>query len=214
MSNESKLVRNREGAKPEFPGNSETKPSAEAIKQKIRPMVAGKLRKKGWGAKLRDSMVNTDNQSIMDYILYDILVPAAKDTISNIVTGGIELLLFGEKRHRPSNVRRDGTKSYVSYSQYYTGSEDRGRQESRHAQDRHAFDDVIFGSRSEAEDVLSRLSEMIDEYGLVSVADFYDLCSIQSNYTDNSYGWTSMKEAFTERTRDGYIIRLPRTKRL
>ena len=215
MSNEAKLVRDRL-TKPEFPGNSETvvKHPTEEIKERLRPVVKGRIRKKSWGAKIKESLVSTDNPSLVDYILFDILVPAAKETISNIVSGGVEMLLFGEKRHRPSNVRRDGTKSYVSYSSYYDGSDGRPRNETRHAQDRHAFDDVVFGSRGEAEEVLSKMSENVEEYGLVSVADFYDLCNLQSNFTDNRYGWTSLKEAFTERTRDGYIIRLPRTKPL
>ena len=215
MANEAKLVRDR-NAKPDFPSNSETVPAkrpTDDIKERMRPIVKGRLRKKGLGAKIRDSLVSSDNPSIMDYILFDILVPAAKETISNIVSGGVEMLLFGEKRHRPNNVRRDGTKSYVSYSSYYDGSDGRPRNEPRQAQDRHAFDDVIFGSRGEAEEVLSKMSENVEEYGLVSVADFYDLCNLPSNFTDNRYGWTTnIKDAFTERTRDGYIIKLPRTK--
>ena len=214
MPNESKLVRE---AKPSFPSNSESAPRThvEEVKERFKPIVKGRIRKKGWGTKIKESLIGSDNPSLMDYILFDIVVPAMKETITNIVSGGIEMLMYGEKRHRPSNMRRDGSKSYVSYSSYYNGSDDRGnRPETRHAQDRHAFDDVIFGSRGEAEEVLSKMAENIEEYGLISVADFYDLCNLQSNFTDNRYGWTSLKEAFTERTRDGYIIRLPRTKPL
>lgn len=213
MSNESRLTREAP-RRPEFPGNSETKDS-ESSKERIRPIVKGRVIKKGWGTKFKEAVISTDNPSIMDYLFYDILVPAAKETISNIISGGIELLLFGEKRHRPENVRRDGSKSYVSYGSYYNGNDEPSkRQEFRHAKDRHSFDDVIFNSRGEAEDVLSKMSELIEEYGIVSVADFYDLCNISSSFTDNRYGWNSFKEAFTERTRDGYIIRLPRTKPL
>ena len=216
MPNESKLVRDRDRSKPEFPSNSEStsRRSSEEIKTRLQPIVKGRIRKKGWGSKIKESLVGTDNPSLMNYILFDIVIPAAKDTISHIVTGGIEMLLYGEKRHRPSNIRRDGSRSHVSYTSFYDGSEDRSRNDNRQAQDRHSFDDVVFSSRGEAEEVLSKMSEIVDEYGLISVADFYDLCNLQSNFTDNRYGWESLKDAFTERTREGYIIRLPRTKPL
>ena len=81
-----KLVRD---SRPEFPGNSETKTEISAKKEKLRPVTKGRIVKKGWGTKFKESLVNNDNQSIMDYIFYDILIPAAKDTISNIVSDRI-----------------------------------------------------------------------------------------------------------------------------
>ena len=71
-------------------------------------------------------------------------------------------------------------------------------------------DDVILDNRGEAEEVLSRMDELIDTYGIVSVADFYDLVGITGKYTDNNYGWTDIHSAKVVSVRDGYLIKLPR----
>ena len=68
----------------------------------------------------------------------------------------------------------------------------------------------FFDTRGEAEEVLSRLDELIEMYGLVRVADLYDLVGITGDYTDNKYGWKNIRNARVERTRDGYAIKLPR----
>ena len=69
---------------------------------------------------------------------------------------------------------------------------------------------MILDNRGEAEDVLSRMDELVATYGLVSVADFYDLVGITGNWTDNKYGWTDIRSANVVHVREGYIIKLPK----
>ena len=64
--------------------------------------------------------------------------------------------------------------------------------------------------RAEAEEVLDRMSEIIDTYGAVSVADLYDLVDVSGTYTDNNYGWDNLRNAEAVRVRDGYILKLPK----
>lgn len=52
----------------------------------------------------------------------------------------------------------------------------------------------------------------MDRYGVVSVADMYDLCGMTCNYTDNKYGWKSLARADISRVRDGYMIKLPKAR--
>jgi hypothetical protein len=54
------------------------------------------------------------------------------------------------------------------------------------------------------------MDELIETYGLVRVADLYDLVGITGNYTDNKYGWMNIRNADIVRVRDGYMIKLPR----
>ena len=66
-------------------------------------------------------------------------------------------------------------------------------------------------SRGEAEEVFSKMQDLISEYGLVSVADFYDIVGIKGNYTDNRYGWTNIRNAEAVRLRDrSYLLKLPK----
>ena len=70
---------------------------------------------------------------------------------------------------------------------------------------------MIFESRGEAEAALSKMDEVIDVYGTVSVADLYDMCDLTAPYTSNRYGWSNIQTAEVARLRDGgYVLKLPR----
>ena len=76
--------------------------------------------------------------------------------------------------------------------------------------ERSKADDLIIASRAEAEQVLDEMYELLDTYKQVTVADFYDMLGISSEFTDNKYGWTNLNGARVIRVRDGYRIDLPR----
>lgn len=71
--------------------------------------------------------------------------------------------------------------------------------------------ELIYETRADAEKVLNGMSEIIDEYGFVTVADLYDISGLPgAYYTDSKIGWKgSIKESIIKRVRDGYIINLP-----
>ena len=103
----------------------------------------------------------------------------------------------------------------MSYSSYYNDRDrDKPRQVSKRNRARHNFDDIILESRGEAEEVLSHLVDLTEDYGMASVADLYDLVGVTSNFTDNKYGWTNVADGYIDRTRDGYCIRLPRPREI
>jgi hypothetical protein len=52
--------------------------------------------------------------------------------------------------------------------------------------------------------------DVINSYGFVRVADLMDMAGVTGNYTDNYYGWNSINTAEVLRTRDGWIIKLPK----
>ena len=54
------------------------------------------------------------------------------------------------------------------------------------------------------------MDELIETYGIVSVADLYELVGVDGEYTDNDYGWTNIRNADVVRTRDGYLLSLPK----
>ena len=179
--------------------------------KKIEKVATGKVKtkKKSGANKVADVFISEDISNVKDYIIYDVLLPAAKKTISEIVSNGIDMILYGETR---SKSRSRGSK--VSYSKYYEDRDDDYRRTSRRRAVGYDYEDVILESRREAEEVLNRMEDLIDTYAVVSVADLYDLVGISGNYTDNKYGWTNLRTAGIERTRDGYLIVLPKVKPL
>lgn len=174
--------------------------------KKIEPVVKGKVtKKKNNVRKLTDTFVSEDIQNVKSYVLMDVLVPAIKKAISDIVTNGIDMILYGESGR---SIRKTNA-STVSYRNYYDNRRD-DRYSSSRTRTGYSYDDVVLETRSEAEDVLTRMDELIDTYGVVSVADMYDLVGISCNYTDNKYGWTNLRNAEPVRVRDGYMLKLPK----
>lgn len=74
-------------------------------------------------------------------------------------------------------------------------------------------EEIIIETLGEAEDVLSYVSDIFENYGLVSVADLYDLCGVPSNYEDNKIGWKdsySVSKMYILKTKYGYQLKLPK----
>lgn len=178
--------------------------------KKIEKVTTGKVitKKQGHVRKLADVFLAEDVESVKSYILLDVLIPAAKKAISDIVTNGIDMILYGEGGG--GRNAKKSTASKISYQRYYDDRrEDRRYSEPRRAAG-YSYDDIIIESRGEAEDALTRMDELVATYGMVTVADMCDLLGVTCRYTDNKYGWTDIRNAHVVRTRDGYMIKLPK----
>lgn len=170
--------------------------------------AGAKTKKKSEMAKLSDIFISEDIHNVKSYVFLDVLVPAIKKAISDIVTNGIDMILYGESGRRD---RKHSGASKVSYGSYYRSDRDRDRREPVRARSGFDFDDIIFDNRGDAESVLTAMEDVIDQYGVVSVGDLYDLADVSTNnYAINKYGWTDLRSAEVVRTRDGYMIKLPR----
>lgn len=178
----------------------------ESERKKLETVVNSpvKTKKKNEARKFLDLFVAEEKEDIKTYMFLDVLIPAIKKLIWDIFAGGLEMTLFGGRRE----TSRPSTASKVSYTKYY----DRDRTPQREVRPRmgYDYDEVILGNRGEAEEVLSRLDECINQYGIASVADFYDLVGITGNFTDNKYGWSDLRNASVVRVRDGYVIKFPK----
>ena len=193
----------------EYKGNSHrSKETTEvAERKKLEPIAKAKTKKKSEGKKIVNAFVSEDITSVKDYILMEVLLPAAKKAISDVVTNGIEMILYGETRSKSK-----GRESRVSYTKYYDRERDRDYDRPTRSRGSYGYDydDIILDTRREAEEVLDRMDDLIDNYGMVSVADLYDLVGVTGNYTDNKYGWTNLRNADVQRVRDGYLLKLPK----
>lgn len=197
----------------QFPSNSNTKKEQDLKKatKSVEKVVTGqvKQRKKPLMKRIADIFIGDDIDNVKEYLFTDVFVPAMKNTISDMVSQGVEMLLFGERGSRANRIRRDGGKSYVSYSSYYNDKPNK-KQHVKPERTLHSLNDIIFETRIEAENVLSSLVDLVIDFGLASVADLYDLCGLETDYTKHHWGWTDLSGASITRVRDGYILDLPK----
>ena len=190
----------------EYKGNSHrSKEQNEVVEKKVEQIAKGKTKKKSEVKKFADTFIAEDITSVKDYIIMEVLLPAAKKAISDIVTNGIDMILYGETRSKSKS-----RESRVSYTKYYDRDRDYDRPSRTRGRYGYDYDDIILDTRKEAEEVLDRMDDLIDNYGMVSVADLYDLVGVSGNYTDNKYGWTNLRNADVQRVRDGYLLKLPK----
>ena len=186
----------------------EQKNKAQAPEKRVEKVVKGTAitRKKSGIRKFADEFIAEDAKNIKSYVLGEVLIPAVKKAISDIVTTGIDMILYGGSR--PGGKR--STADRVSYRNYYD-RDTRPAGGTRTAMNSgYSYDDIVLATRGEAEEVLERMDELMQAYGLVRVADLYDLVGVTGQYTDNKYGWTSIRNAEVVRVRDGYLIKMPR----
>jgi hypothetical protein len=183
--------------------------------------VARRVKKSLW-QRLKDSFKEGGaGADVGSYIVHDVVIPAAKSTIADLVEGAIEMILFGDGARNP-RIRRAGGKSYVSYADLYSkGAPAQGRRASMSRRShnvepasmvRNDFSGVVLGSRDEAEIVLSQMIDLVDEYDVVSVRELYELVGLPTDFTDNKIGWFDLDGVVTKRTRDGWAIELPRPR--
>jgi len=202
-----------------YPDNSQDKAPevAERREDDKRPQLHGKAtrKKRSLGKRFGDTFLSEDRGDVGEYLIFDVLIPAAKDTLTDLVGRGLEMLLYGEARgsyKRSSGGRRIGHTDYSKYSQ----TERKRPQTTSRARKTLDFDDIVFDSRADAERVLDYLLGRLEDYEVVTVADFYDAAEITGDYTDNKWGWYDLSDAYVRRVRSGggFIILLPRPEQL
>lgn len=199
-----------------IPNSGVSKVNKKSDDKHVEKVVKGKVQKKKKSVTKRvvDAFVGEDVGDVKSYLLFDVLIPAVKNTTSDLISQGVNMILFGDAR-RGGNTRRDGSRSYVSYDSYSSRNNSRNnRYASYNRRAAMEFDDILFEHRDDAEMALSSLFDLVDEYGSASVADLYDLVGTTGSYTDRGYGWTDLSNSSVLRVRDGYILDLPKVRSL
>lgn len=179
--------------------------------KKIEPIVKSdevKVKEKGIGKKLADIFLSEDISKVGSYLFTDVVIPAIKDTIVDIVKNGIDMLFYGESR---ADSRKGTGGTYVSYSNYYSASP-KSRKSDADRRDRGRVDirELIFVSRGKAQEAIDSLKEYIELYQTASVADLYSLVGITGDWNDNKWGWYDLNGVKPRRVHGGYILDLPK----
>ena len=206
---------------PSYSHKSRDKAKAEATapaeKRVEKSVVTGTAatKKKSEMRKFADTFVSEDAANVKSYILQDVIIPAAKRILDDVIVGSLRMFLYGERGAPGGGSRSNASK--VSYRSYYERESDRRRDNgSSRVRSGFEYDDIEFEYRGDAEAVLTEMENIIEQFDMVSVGDLYDLADVStSNYAVNRYGWTNLATAQIARTRNGkYIIKLPRAMAL
>jgi hypothetical protein len=210
----------------EFPSNSHkvtegtpnpsraTGAKKETERVPLEKAVTGEVihKKKGLKKRFKEVFLGADAKGTTTYILVEVLVPAFRNMVFDAAQNGIQRFIYGDTVRRHPSPGRGRTQYNSPVSRGLSSMMDRRPtmlpdQPPRHsAQDR---GDIILSSNEDAASVLSRLIEIVDQYGLASVADLHDLVGLPTTYIDNKWGWVDLKYSKVRQVRDGFILELP-----
>ena len=181
-----------------------------------KPVVKGnvKIKKEPLSRKFSDVFLSDSVDNVKSYVIFDVIVPAVKNLIVDMITNGTEMLVNGRSG---GSARRRSSNDRENYSRISRGNNIGHNEPVRGTpRTRYSYNDIIFDSRGDAREVLDCMFDILDRFKMVSVADFYELARAEEceTYTDRKYGWFDLNGADIVRDRDGYRILLPKTELL
>lgn len=196
-------------------------------------IVKGRERKPGLFSRASVLFFGDDGlRGVTDHLVRDIFIQSIQTTISDVATNTIHTIsdvatqsirraIFGESydyRRRNSNDYWYGSRRYVDNrmsSSRGSGYVDYSRQSEKalHHKSENLSNVVRvieFDSANDANEVLSYMIDSVEQYGLVTVADFYELSDVASKFTDHQFGWTNLDEVRVVPIRGGgFYISFP-----
>ena len=211
-------------------GSDNERPSRTRPKSKVR-------RKQSIWKSVSDKFISEDAEYVGSSILDDILIPALRDLINDILHGAVDMT-FGGGNYRGGYYSRGRGRgrSHISYDRMY----DDRRFSNRRRRDRDdddyedrrsrrripdcsefVFDPRDFDRPSDAkcaaEDLLDDMADRIEEYGEVDMAWFLDQIGEDSDglWNAEDWGWTNLSGVRVRGSnRSGWYIDLPKPKEL
>jgi hypothetical protein len=165
------------------------------------------------GKRFSGMFFGGDAKTAGNYVLFDVMLPAAKDLIVDAGSQMIERMIFGETRRgrRGATPPQSGPQGVFSYNRQFAGGQQQTPQISRRGRQQHDFDEIVLATRGEAEEVLEMMGELLSRWDQVSVADLYSMVGIKPSHVDNKWGWVNIQSAGLSRLRggNGYVLDLP-----
>lgn len=188
--------------------------------------------KKGVVERLVLHMIGPDGiRAIGRQLGHEIIVPAIKNVLADSITSGTRMALFGERDGQTGGYRGgytggsyrnyQGSSSSPSanrynYAQSYQGvnHQGQGTMAPRNQSFKNSIPVYFMDSRKEAEDVIGALLELIDDYGVASLNDYYDLIGVDGSYADFQWGWRNLDVARIMVGTDGFFIEFPKLEKV
>lgn len=188
-----------------------------AQKEPVAKIIEGKVvvRKKAWYRRAASNMIADDASSIGQYVMEDVVFPALKNLVADVIGQGTNRVLFGSSAGRRRTGVLGGRESLrTRYDQMGGGGREEPRRLGSAERARHSFADIILSTRGEATEVLDALLDRVSRFGVASVSDMYDFVGVSGSFADRRYGWTDLRDADVRQVREGFVLELPRPELL
>lgn len=164
---------------------------------------------------------------VKERVVDDVLKPGALDFVSDMASSIIEafaetalaavdIIIWGEESER----KRGGYNSIYDAKRRKRsrGSSKRStRRTDSSRKDVYDYKEFPFDCREDAEEVRKDLKDILRQYEVVSVADFYrhELVNLDYSHADEKFGWEDLGAAYVSKGRGGkYYLNLPKAREI
>lgn len=205
----------------EFPSNARRPRNLPQEPKKVEKVVVGEviMRKKPVGRRVLDTLFGGDPHGVLGFVMMEVIVPAVRAVVVDAFQSGVERMVYGEtqspSRRGPFRSTTGPSSSYVRYDRYSSAQQpnrftrEEPREPYRRPRPSHDTDEMLFQTYAEAQEVLTRMWDLLAEYEQVTVSDLMSMVDITGNYTDETRGWTDLRGSKVVKVRGGYILDLP-----
>jgi hypothetical protein len=202
----------------DYQGNSdkEKKEAKELPEKNLDKVVTGtvSMKPKTLTTRFKSIFLGGDFTTAAQYVASEVLLPALRNLVVDAVSKGTDRVIYGDsnlRRRPPTNysprIRYDNpiNRGMTSQRAYLPDQRPAGWA----GQSRKTFEDVIVASKADADGVVERLTDIVDIYEVVSVADLSELLGLPSTHIDNKWGWTQLAALEVRQVREGWRISFP-----
>lgn len=213
-----------------YPSNSklENPPKKKAPEREIKPIVdadAVKVRKRSGLSKLMKSIFAGDARTISEYLMETVIIPKFQDILLDTINKGGEYLVYGETKASRLSTNRRSSIYYSGIGREADRKLDRieryGTLETREIgdsgnknYDTDYYSDLVFRDRRQAEEILSRMYEDLQDYECCTILSLKSMMGHHTTHTDEKYGWEDLTGSRIKKVRGGWLLELPRAKHL
>lgn len=204
----------------DYQGNSRKgKEEAAKPKKEVEKVITGEvvIKKKSIGRKIKEIFIAADPKTVAAYVIGEVLLPAARNMVVDGMNAGISRMMYGDAARRYGQTGSRTIYNSPIVRQYpntpyppYPPAPPPGPR--RNPARTNSTDTFLFSAKDDAERVLQTMQDIIDQYGLVSLADVNSMIGEIGNYTDEKWGWVILPGADIRQTRDGYLLMLPQAE--
>lgn len=189
------------------------KGSSTPPKRHIEPVISGAVQApRPATRRFLDFMFAEKPKELSAKIGRDVVVPRIKAGVEEALRAFIHGMFWGNGSAPVSNmvqgtVLRAGGTQYHQISSLPAGAPPTPAANTTSSGN---YQDLVCPTQEDAERLLSNLYATLNQYRVVAVADLYEMARIKPQPSDNSFGWYSLDGARISKTRDGYLLELPR----
>lgn len=198
------------------PRDDEERPTARPRPKRVMSKPA-EIKQPTFWDKFKKAWFGENVENAGEFVIFEVGIPAMKATLSDMISNGMEVLLFGESSGRHSRGR---SKESSGYTGMYKRERDRDRdsRDTRRSEYGYVWEQVEPMSQKECLGVISEMRDFAYDNEYVTVGELLDMMNASklAVHTDDNRGWYAEDlkgdACSYYAIRGGYLLDLPRPR--